>query len=345
MDGAPSPNRRLTELDALRGIAALGVVLFHFSTVFNSLFPHVDRVPFSFAIGEYGVMLFFAISGFVILLTLNQTKHACDFLVARFARLYPAFWFSLALTSVFLVLVPSPHFPVTLGQFLANLTMFPIAFGVKPVDTSYWTLAVELLFYLSMILMWQLRWLAHVERMLIGWILLRWGAAFVPGYGQFLIEASGTAYMPFFAIGIASYRIWSGGQRWVEQTPMLAVAVATVFVFEKLAATLVWLSVLAILAALIAGKLSWVRHWMLLWLGQISYPLYLIHSAVGCTIMVTLAEAGVPIEVALAAALTSVILTAAAISVAVERPMLRIVRSVWKRRQSNKPPFQAEISC
>ena len=58
---------RLLELDALRGMAALGVVLCHYT----SLCQELAVIPFSFHYGSYGPHLFFMISGFVIFMTLG----------------------------------------------------------------------------------------------------------------------------------------------------------------------------------------------------------------------------------------------------------------------------------
>ena len=66
MSSAP----RLAQLDALRGIAALAVVLFHYTTRYDQLFGHAQSPALSFPYGYLGVNLFFMISGFVILMTL-----------------------------------------------------------------------------------------------------------------------------------------------------------------------------------------------------------------------------------------------------------------------------------
>jgi peptidoglycan/LPS O-acetylase OafA/YrhL len=80
---------RLLELDVFRGLAALAVVLFHYTTVYERTYDHHDEMLFDFSLGHYGVQLFFIISGFVIFMTLNRTKSALDFVVSRFSRLYP----------------------------------------------------------------------------------------------------------------------------------------------------------------------------------------------------------------------------------------------------------------
>ena len=66
MDRPKLNHGRLTELDALRGIGALCVLIFHYSTRFHELFPQAAHVPFSFPGGNYRVLLFFTISGFAI---------------------------------------------------------------------------------------------------------------------------------------------------------------------------------------------------------------------------------------------------------------------------------------
>jgi len=87
-----SPGPRLAQLDALRGVAALLVVGFHYTTRFDQLYGHAGEPLLSLPWGHYGVNLFFMISGFVIFMTLERTQRATDFVVSRFSRLYPAYW-------------------------------------------------------------------------------------------------------------------------------------------------------------------------------------------------------------------------------------------------------------
>ena len=91
-------NKRITELDALRGFAAACVVIYHFTHRYNDMFQHSFHVPHWLHYGNLGVQLFFIISGFVIFLTLNRTQKATDFIVSRLSRLYPAYWVAIALT-------------------------------------------------------------------------------------------------------------------------------------------------------------------------------------------------------------------------------------------------------
>src|SRR5947208_2292947 len=94
---------RFAELDALRGIAAVMVVIFHYTWRSEKVLPGANGFTHGLSWGYFGVELFFAISGFVILMTLRQTKTSSDFVVSRFARLFPAYWAAIILTSIIVV--------------------------------------------------------------------------------------------------------------------------------------------------------------------------------------------------------------------------------------------------
>src|SRR5258708_16367150 len=84
---------RFEEIDVLRGLAAMCVVLSHYSTHCVGFFR---EAPFGLELhtvyGFYAVQLFFIISGFVISLTLEKSNSWRDFAFSRLSRLYPAYW-------------------------------------------------------------------------------------------------------------------------------------------------------------------------------------------------------------------------------------------------------------
>ena len=121
MKSSPANQTRLQPLDALRGIAALGVVLFHFTLGRNG-YENIFRF------GTTGVDLFFMISGFVIFMSLEKADGLRTFLINRFSRLYPAYWmgvvFSFVLISIHFQY--SQNYPIDNAwqTFVGNLTMF-----------------------------------------------------------------------------------------------------------------------------------------------------------------------------------------------------------------------------
>jgi peptidoglycan/LPS O-acetylase OafA/YrhL len=87
---------RIIELDSLRGIAALAVVFYHYTSRFDAKFESTiitDRISFPY--GHYGVELFFIISGFVIFMTVKNDMKPQMFLKKRAVRLFPVFWISM----------------------------------------------------------------------------------------------------------------------------------------------------------------------------------------------------------------------------------------------------------
>jgi len=99
---------RIVELDALRGLAALAVVAFHYTTLYGELYGHSTQPPVSFGFGNYGVHLFFLISGFVIFMTLERTRTAMDFVVSRFSRLFPAYWVAILMSAAVVYTIGMP---------------------------------------------------------------------------------------------------------------------------------------------------------------------------------------------------------------------------------------------
>ena len=94
------PRPRLPALTSLRFFAALHVVFFHFLAF--KILPSEGWLGQISSIGYVGVSFFFVLSGFILVYTYaGRDTPARDFWRARFARVYPAFAFSLLLTGPF----------------------------------------------------------------------------------------------------------------------------------------------------------------------------------------------------------------------------------------------------
>ncbi|MEA5153977.1 acyltransferase [Raineyella sp.] len=146
---------RFRELDGLRGIAALCVVLHHFTGGYQSRYPDAPPPLIEAAWGAYGVQLFFFISGFVILMSAGRAQRPGDFAISRVSRLYPVYWIAVTLAIVLTIIFRVPQTPQSLWDRALNYTMVQRWLQVPNVDGVYWTLAVEMQFYVMVfILLW-----------------------------------------------------------------------------------------------------------------------------------------------------------------------------------------------
>ena len=138
---------RFRELDGFRGLAAITVVIYHLGVPATENYPRTAPSPYDIPLGELGVQLFFIISGFVILLSAIKSGSALKFAVSRFSRIYPTYWFALAVSALVYFIYGNPGRHITIPQTLINTTMLQRFLRVDNVDQVYWTLAVELQFY------------------------------------------------------------------------------------------------------------------------------------------------------------------------------------------------------
>lgn len=334
MAGSPSSRTRLTELDALRGIGALCVLIFHYSTRFHELFPQASHVPFSFPGGNYRVLLFFTISGFAIFFTLDRIGSVADFVVNRFARLYPAYIVAMLLTLGIEYLAHATQLLVGPVAILANFTMLQGFAFMPEVDGAYWTLTVEIGFYVCMIALWRFAGLKRLEPMLAAWLAIRWLYFAWPDMPERIIMLLVLRYLPFFVIGMLSYRVWAGQRSWRQQTPYMLLALASVATIETWDVTIVACVLILTFAALIAGRLRFLSLRPLVWLGGISYSFYLIHQHVGFIVMLEVAKAGYSPWVGFFAAFAVALFLGTAINRAVERPAGETILRWWKRRRA-----------
>jgi len=149
--------KRYDSVQAFRGLAAIAVMFFHFRWLINDQFPNVGNYLFGW--GAIGVDLFFVISGFVITLSaqkLGTGKAAStSFIKSRFSRIMPTYFIILLITFLLSGGMSTFHYPDKLENLLSALTFRPIYTNNAPfyVDDSgmygvRWTLNYEIYFYL-----------------------------------------------------------------------------------------------------------------------------------------------------------------------------------------------------
>lgn len=336
---------RISELDALRGIAALGVVLYHY-TMQTSVAP-AERVPvnFTFPCGEFGVQLFFMISGFVIIMTLDRAKDVKEFIQGRFSRLYPAYWACLLVTFSILTLFSPQARSISVSDLLWNFTMLPhLLAHAGLVDGVYWTLECELLFYGAMALLFKFGALKRVNTVMLLWMMLARVVAFVlchNNVGSLPFVLAGKLqtiavlqFIHYFSIGVVLYDV-RRCQHWkLEHGLVLAMAIFSIFGSEPPLRAFIVVGLALLCWAATAGHLPILKWAPLSFLGGISYTLYLLHQNLGHLVLKFLARHDWSPFVALITTMLLMILLAFVVSVSVERPAMRWLRNRFRKRQS-----------
>jgi peptidoglycan/LPS O-acetylase OafA/YrhL len=333
---------RVTSLDGLRGVAALAVVGYHYTTDFVENYAPAGWTQVDLAYGRFGVVLFFIISGFVITMTLERTRSAGDYVVARSARLYPAYWLDVMVTFAVVSALGLPDWHRDFLDMLVNLTMLQSFLGQPDIDKIYWTLAFELTFYMLMLGIWLSPLRRWLEAVLWVWLATVVVYEFVePDLPQRLAQVwrklMVLKFAHLFIAGIVLRQIQQGGPTF-GRLALLAACVAMQALHGELAPLWVTALLVAVVALAVAGWLPVLGIRPLLFLGTISYTLYLTHQHMGYAVLLRLWRAGVPPSVAILITLAAAILLAMAYSRLVERPALRLIRDAWAGRRAAVAP-------
>ncbi len=266
--------QRNASLDTLRGLAILFVLIGHYT----KYAPYdLAGLPLSDAFTDFGlggVTLFFMLSGYLIW-TKGQENPAPVFLLRRFAKIVPAYWVNVlfvSLTGLLIWFFPAFGLKDTLG----NLLFLGGSMGINPLSGVYWTLIVEVKFYLLFALVFytplkRLFWLVPLAAVVINLALL------------FTIQRASTllVYLPVFFIGAAIAAV----ERQKLTFPVVVVLAAISMVGIALAAphrgwqTAVFLAFDLVLFWGLCRNQIGQRHFA--WLGVISYSVYLYHTTFG----------------------------------------------------------------
>ena len=336
----------------LRGFAALIVVFSHYTSHWDQYLGGLAFVvPQDF--GYYAVKLFFVISGFVIYMTLDRCTTVVDFAVFRLSRLYPVYWSSLLLVTLASVAVFGQRFWP--GGLIINATMFQEFLGYQHADVVYWSLSVELAFYLNVALLFGLGVHRRVYVIVFAWLALSliWLSA-AHGLQQVTTHGLKTAprdwsallfgfdYSPYFSIGILSYHAYRNGWNW-RIAVLIALAIGVEFALASFSGVIIACVVALVVTLAIRGHLRFLVSRVTLWLGGISYSLYLIHRNLGYFALDWLSAHGVGPVPAMTIVTVSALGLATALTYAVERPALTLVRA-WYQRSPARPHSYASVA-
>lgn len=284
---------RLYTIDAMRGLAALAVAFYHIHTpAFQQAGGAlIDSLKSIMQYGFLGVPIFFAISGFVISATMTRIigiREYGQFMVKRSVRLDPAYWASIAL-DIFLTWVAIqltlPHSSMpSFYQAALHLVYLQDIIGVKSIVAIYWTLALEIQFYLvfGLIMATGGRFRAPLMIAVTAYSMAVAINAAPSLPGLFL------SHWCMFVIGAAAhYYSLVNRDRWPVFIGILLCMGAIISVQASTGKTYLNLAAAMATAAFffigaMRGRLrTWLNWPALLYLGSRSYSIYLFHAIIG----------------------------------------------------------------
>lgn len=354
MGGSARQGERLDAVDLLRIFSALLVVGFHYCAGFakggsynSEDWAEIATLPHSWIayswFGWVGVEIFFVISGVVIAGSAQGTR-AGAFLARRARRLVPAAWLCATVTALVLIGMGSAPARI-LYQWSGSVAFAPIW---PWIDASYWTLGIEIAFYLLVAATIRLTGAARLE--VLAWLL---ALASLGYYAVVLATGSAPqladrrwldlALLPhgaLFALGIFARATFTTGL-----PPMRAAGVLLCILLgliEILGAAaggarefgitgsqnppmilfLVGVAIIFAAPALQAPLGRVLSPRLVTLLGLATYPLYLLHQDVGGALFVLLQRAGIAPVPALMLAFAAVV-GAALLVAGVFEPVLR----------------------
>lgn len=366
MPGRPLERRerrpgRFVFLDVLRAAAVLLVLYCHVVGVW--LHQHGDRSPVASAvqgfaphpldmalrIGNFGVVLFFLVSGFIVTHT-GFAEHPRQYATKRFLRIYPMLVVSVVLAAVLFSLHARPLTTGGLATTVTPLTLltnaslanYLVAPSVVLLDVG-WTLVIEMLFYVLLLaalpLMRRAVWPVIAGELALVAIVM---ATTSLGGTSYYLFATSLSYVPALLLGQCVWAAWSrrvpawsgillGAVAWLEYFWGEAPGMARTDPQYDYAVNLTLGLLVFVVFLLAEPRLRPVR-----WLGYVadrSYSLYLLHGLIAFVVMNALyAAIGFP-----AALVAGVTCTFAGAHVAyrwVERPCMRLARRLSAARSS-----------
>lgn len=230
------------------------------------------------AYGRSGVQAFFVISGFVIPYALTVSGyHIKDygrFLLKRIVRLDPPYIAAILLSvliAAYHTFVGGDRFAYSVPQLLSHLGYANAYFRYEWVSWVFWTLAIEVQYYIAIGLIFPV---LKYPKVFWGFIAFPLMAVAVRNLNHQAVFVA--AWIPFFLMGIAAFHL-----RMKQIHPLLfAVLVVAPTLYAILFAGMVP-AIAALATATVVGFVSIRVPRPLAWLGLISYSLYLIHNPIG----------------------------------------------------------------
>lgn len=353
---------RIVFANILRGVGAISVLISHYIGIFWIAHPDVSKlmgVPsianfptlsfplsliaeYCIVFGQFGVGVFFIVSGLVIPFSLRNVSRT-DFLVRRAMRIYPVYiiGFSFVILSLYaLSLYSGAPFKFSPSDILAHfgvITRGPL--GVDRIDGISWTLEVEIYFYLIMCALGSRVLNFNIRQYILVALVIAATAVIVLKNQSYLIGVQvasglllllGTAYYSLISKRISTKEFWT-----VQASITILILAIWLGVIDRNPNTTRWLygylTAIGVFYACFAFRSRIKENPVLSHLSDISYPLYVVHALFGYAVMYMLVDNGFGAYSAVTTAVVLAYSAALTIHVFIEKPAMSWIKLSRRR--------------
>lgn len=294
----------IKSIQALRGIAAFLVVLFHYKWAVDiDLYNPIVSALFNS--GGLGVTIFFILSGFVMIYSSRNKNSAVNFAINRFSRIYPAYLFFIVLCFAIDGAMSTFHYTDKTTSFVRSFFFLPSItdnapayINVNSVSGVRWTLNYEMYFYLLMSLsfIFSRKTIALLSLFFIVLVVIPIISGFYPGieiqgypYGSELLGFVTNPIMYEFLLGIIIATLYIKFKHNVSRfSSVLFFIVSVLFVGyyslfngyndHGLKSSAVFMAILFLAIVFNREWLDKATPMILYYLGEISFSVYLLHN-------------------------------------------------------------------
>ena len=281
---------RNKQVDTLRGILILMVIIFHYFYRITTLYG-LENVNF-FTLNDWGargVGGFFIITGFYIIPKQIKNFKIKDFLLKKFIRIYPAYILCLTITFLSICIFGLANRETNVIEYLLNVVLLNGFIGVDYVDGAHWYVTYLILFYVILSIIIKLKISPKIYLPL--WIIVKDTFLLISNVTTSILplyKLIGGDYIEFIIIGIAlNYFIMNKDKlnenrdKWLY-TSITLLSIIQIFIFEGLTIGIGILIFLLMFILAIKEKLKILEKITpIYFIGTISYVLYLIHQNIG----------------------------------------------------------------
>ncbi|EGG93076.1 putative acetyltransferase [gamma proteobacterium IMCC1989] len=287
---APKASTRAPNIDILRIISMLIVLLFHYNITHGA-----------YLTGTHGVVIFFMISGYCMHFSIGK-RTACQFLSARFWRLIPMLFICATISTIVEIyfsevnpdrlhgfkdyvatLICMPTGNIACDIVYAVRRGEPISYGM--VDGVYWSLLVEIRFYLLLLL------IVFIFKIKKPYLLISLLGLFSFTEISIPLLSKGhdfILYLPFFGFGM-SLKAWIDGDRYGVLGIILSLSgfLLSAYLGTKGISmgfnmdNIVSYGSCFLIFTLILYIVPYFQSRLISYLGIITYPIYLLHQDIG----------------------------------------------------------------